>query len=74
MITVEELYELEHAKKHDEELEKIKQYLLENYEITEEQAKKLLSIIIEEGHAYTEFVAAMFDVTNVLDIVCDIKE
>ena len=51
MITIEELYELEHARKYDEELKKIKQYLLENYNITKEQANDLVSHIEYEGHA-----------------------
>ena len=74
MITVEELYELEAQRKCDEELEKIKQYLLENYSITEKQASDLVIHIQYEGHAYCNFVDVMYDVTDVLDIVCKKKE
>lgn len=71
MITVEELYELERSGMYEEEFEKIKQYLLENYNITEDQARKLVIHIRYEGHAYSEYVNTMLDVTDILDIVCD---
>ena len=74
MITIDELYELERTRKYDEELDKIKQYLLENYDITASQSNRLTSIIYENGHSYGEFVNALGDVTSVLDIVCKKKE
>ncbi len=73
-IKINELYELQAQGKYDEELEKIKQYFLENYDITEEQAKDLVSYIKEVGHDFCDFVDIMYDVMGVLDIVCTTKE